>query len=361
MKAALVNSCRFIGGSELWQVRFAKFLKSQGDQAKFYLRPGKFSEHVEKEGFPVIEIAMRSDLDIFSALKFYQEFKAYKPDVVIFNDQRDLRLGSIAAKNAGVPLKIQSKAWSYLKGSFRDRFFYRRIDVVVCVSRAIENLFAEKLNLDQSRLHYLPYGIDLERFQGLDKKALRKKVGAGDDEFLLGMTGRMVKQKRQSDLIRAAKALCERGHKLKVVLAGEGKDRPGLEDLARELGLTERVIFLGFVEKIEEFLADLDIFVFCSEQEGMPNAVLEALASGTPVIAASIPGVDELIESGKNGLLYPVGDVPALAGSIESLLNGKISGPGLGKAAVKRIAENFDERKIFTGFREWLIQKSQRG
>jgi len=361
MKIALVNSCRYIGGAELWQVRFARFLKSRGEQVKFYLRPGEFSGLVIKEGFPVKEIRMAADLDFFSALKFYREFKLFRPEVVIFNDQRDLRLGAIAAKKAGVPLKIQVKGASFLKGSFRDKYYYGKIDVVVCVSKAIENLYAQKLQLDSSRLHYLPNCIDPERFRNPDRGALRKKIGAGDDEVLLGMSGRLVEPKRQGDLILAAKTLRESGHKVKVLLAGEGRHQNALEQLSKDSGLAGRVIFLGFVHEIEEFLAGLDVFVFCSEQEGMPIAVLEALASGTPVVAASIPGVEELIESGKNGLLYPVGDVPALTERIESLLSGKISGADLGRAAQQRIAQNFDERKIFEGFREWLAQRSSKG
>ena len=71
--------------------------------------------------------------------------REFSPDVVLFNDQRDLRLGVIAAGLAGVPLKLQRKGWSFLKGSARDRFYYNRLDAVACVSHDIEKLFADKL------------------------------------------------------------------------------------------------------------------------------------------------------------------------------------------------------------------------
>jgi glycosyltransferase involved in cell wall biosynthesis len=357
MKVALANSCQFLGGAEFWQIRFARFLQAAGDEVKFFLRPGEFFDLVKRQGHHPVEIAMGHDLDIFSIIRFYRGLKIFQPEVVIFNDQRDLRLGAISAGMADVPLKLQRKGWSYLKGSFRDRFYYKRVDYVACLSESITRLFVEKLNMPKSRLYHLPNGVELDRFQNADPGALRRSLGAGDGEVLLGMAGRLARQKRQSDLVRAAKILQGRGLKLRVVLAGEGRERPNLEALVRELEMSASVHLLGFVDKIEEFLAGLDVFVFCSEWEGMPNAVLEAMACGKPVVAANIPGVKELIENEKNGILYPPGDVQVLAARLERLVKDRPLAAELGQAARKTIEQKFDERKIFLAFREWLMQR----
>jgi len=357
MKVALANSCSYLGGAEFWQRRFARFLQAAGDEVKFFLRPGKFFDLVKSQGHKPVEIAMRHDLDLFSILQFYRGLKIFQPEVVIFNDQRDLRLGAIAAGLADVPLKLQRKGWSYLKGSFRDRFYYKRVDYVACLSESITRLFVEKLKMPKSRLYNLPNGVELERFQNLDPGALRRTVGAGDGEVLLGMAGRLARQKRQGDLVRAVKILQGRGFKVRALLAGEGKERPGLTALVKELDMTATVQFLGFVDKIEEFLAGLDIFVFCSEWEGMPNAVLEAMACGKPVVAANIPGVKELVENEKNGILYPPGDVQVLAARLEMLITDQAFAAELSRAGRRTIEEKFDERKIFLAFREWLMQR----
>ena len=102
MKIALFNSCRYLGGAEFWQVRFAKFLRESGDEVRFFLRPGKFSELVRKEGFALQEPAMRFDLNLLSLGQIWMGLREFSPDVVLFNDQRDLRLGVIAAGLAGV-------------------------------------------------------------------------------------------------------------------------------------------------------------------------------------------------------------------------------------------------------------------
>jgi len=201
MKIAFLNSCRYIGGAELWQIRFARWLVSQGEEVRFFLRPGKFSELVKKEGFELSEIPMRFDLDLASIFHLY--------------------LGP-AGRLARVPLIIQRKGWSYLKGSFRDRLYYRLVDYVIYITDEIKLLFKTRLGMEEEKLVYFPNGINLEEFSPAHSSNLRQKIGAENDELVLGMSGRLVRQKRQEDLIRAGKLLLERGFKLRIALAGEG-------------------------------------------------------------------------------------------------------------------------------------------
>ncbi len=341
----------------MWQVRFAKFLVAQGNQVHFFLRSGKFDELVEKQGFELSRIQMGFDLDPVGIFELWRGLKKFRPEAVIFNDQRELRIGVISAGLARVPLKVQRKGFSFLKGSLRDRMYYKRLDYVVAVSRAIEELYRDKLGMGPERLWYLPNGVNLDRFAKVDGEALRKKLGAGDAEILIGMAGRLEWQKRQGDLIRAGKILIGRGHNIRVALAGEGRDRQSLARLAADIGMDKRVAFLGFLDSIEEFLTGLDIFVFCSEWEGMPNTVLEAMAAGRPVVAADIAGVREVIEHGKNGLLYEAGKAEELAERVESLIKDRARAEQLGQAARATISERFDERKIFREFLGWLRKK----
>ncbi len=357
MRVAILNSCRYIGGAELWQIRFARFLFERGDEARFFLRPGKFADLVEEERFKLRRIPMRFDLDPVAIGRLFFALRKFQPEVAIFNDQRDLRVGVIAADWAGVPLLIQRKGWSFLKGSFRDRFYYGRLDYLVAVSKAIEDMYRAKLRLREDRLYYLPNGVSPGRFDRADALELRRKIGADADEVLIGMVGRLERQKRQSDLIRAGKMLIERGAKIRILLAGEGRERENLAQLARDLGIAYRVSLLGFVDTIEEFLAGLDLFVFCSEWEGMPNAVLEALAAGKPVVGADIEGVREVVEDGKSGMLYPAGDLEALSERMERLIRDPGMAREMGEAARKRMSDNFDEQKLFREFRNWLKQR----
>jgi len=355
MRVVLANSVRELGGEEVWEVRFAKFLLANQDQVRFFVRPGKFSEVVKKEGFSVVEFPMRFDWDIFAIKKFQKELKNFQAELVMFNARRDFRIGVIGAGWAGVPLKIK-RSW-FLKSSIWDKFYYNRVDYVVCLSKNIESLFKKKLGLSPNKIFYLPNGAQLERFEKVDGSRFRNQLGIKQDELLIGISARLEKHKRQADLIQAGKILVEKGYKIKIAFAGDGKNRASLEKLVDELRMREFVRFLGFVERIEEFLLSLDLFVFCSEFEGMPLAVLEAMASAKPIITTSLPGIIEIIEDGKDGLFYSVGDINQLAEKIELLIKDKNLREKIAQSARDRVEKEFSETKLFEQFRQWLDRK----
>jgi glycosyltransferase involved in cell wall biosynthesis len=108
----------------------------------------------------------------------------------------------------------------------------------------------------------------------------------------------------------------------KLAIIGDGEERAALESLVRELGLTDRVMLLGFQENPWRYMARADLFVLSSLTEGMPNVIGEAMALGLPVVATDCsPGVREYLDDGRAGLLVPPGDPRALARGIEQLLS----------------------------------------
>lgn len=148
----------------------------------------------------------------------------------------------------------------------------------------------------------------------------RARLGIGRDQILFGFLGRMVPVKGLSDLIEAAALLHRREPRSAFVLAGDGPLRTTLEVTADELGLRGIVRFLGFTPDPGEVLAALDVFVLPSLGEGVPMALVEALALGKPVIATAVGGVAELLSSGVHALLVRPGAPAALAEACERLI-----------------------------------------
>ena len=144
-------------------------------------------------------------------------------------------------------------------------------------------------------------GIDVERFAQaapLDRSAL---LPHGRDWILLLSVGDLIKRKNHQAIISALPLL---GESYQLVLCGYGPERQKLEQLARELGVSDNVTFLGFRKDIPQIMKASDVFVFPSLQEGLPVSVMEAMASGLPVVASSIRGISpDLIEDGKTGIL----------------------------------------------------------
>ena len=129
----------------------------------------------------------------------------------------------------------------------------------------------------------------------------------------------------------------------RFIIAGDGPERAALEQLSIELGLAPTTLFLGNLRNIDlcVLLTGIDIFALASREEGMPNAVLEAMATALPVVATAVGGTPEIIEHDVSGLLVPPGDVGALAASIEALLENPAKAAAMATAARHRVAESF--------------------
>jgi glycosyltransferase involved in cell wall biosynthesis len=151
---------------------------------------------------------------------------------------------------------------------------------------------------------------------------LRETLGVPAEALVLLSVGRFSPEKAHADLLRAAAALKRRAGvpAFRLVMVGDGPERERLKALCRELELTDLVVFAGTTADVSVYYSLADVFVLPSRSEGSPNVLLEAMASGTAVVATAVGGVPELVRSGDNGLLVPANDVNALAGGIAELL-----------------------------------------
>lgn len=161
------------------------------------------------------------------------------------------------------------------------------------------------------RLKVIPNAVDLQRFAAARRRAAKAK------RLRVLFVGRLTEQKGVDVLLRAAGDVSLRSG-IEVVVAGEGPDRSKLMALAEDLEL-DHVRFVGQTDRVPELLAESDLFVLTSRWEGLPNVVLEAMASRCPVVGTEVTGTRDLIRSGENGLLVPVDDVPALVGALRRL------------------------------------------
>lgn len=167
--------------------------------------------------------------------------------------------------------------------------------------------------------------------------------------------GRLYPQKNHALLIKAFSMIARMFPDENLIIYGEGELRTELEDLVRELSLENRVLLPGSVSNIPEKLAEAKIFVLSSDYEGMPNALMEAMAVGVPVISTDCPcgGASMLIQNNVNGILIPCNDVNALSISLRTLLNSE-ERECIGMKG-KLSAETFNEDKIYKQWENYLI------
>jgi glycosyltransferase involved in cell wall biosynthesis len=192
---------------------------------------------------------------------------------------------------------------------------------VIANSLAVRELLLEKFCVPADKVHVLHNGVDFDRFDGVARDRQKIDSRLSERTKLVVHIGNMNSEvKGQAVLIEAARTVCAAIPETRFALVGDGPLRAAYEQRVKELELEDRVLFLGHRKDIAEILACGDLFAFPSFAEGMPNSVLEAGATGLPIVATPVGGIPEIVTHERTGLLVPPRDAEALAGAILRVL-----------------------------------------
>lgn len=184
--------------------------------------------------------------------------------------------------------------------------------------------------------------VDVIR-NGIDTTWWQRRSAEPAGARVIAYVGRLSREKAPLDFVRVAHRIAAEEPECRFVVAGEGPERAAMETLAREVALGERMEFLGHVEslRLRELYKGIDVLLLTSQTEGLPIAVLEACAMGTPVVATGVGGVPELVVDGQTGLLAPAGDVEGLARAVLRLLREPPLAARLATDARSRVEQQF--------------------
>jgi glycosyltransferase involved in cell wall biosynthesis len=251
--------------------------------------------------------------------------------------------GAVVLSTEHVRHEVPERSQLWLK-----RLASRRIARVVAVSESVRRSLVDHYRLPESKVVVIRNGVDLARFEPADERArARARAGLGLPSlgYLVGSAGRLTPQKGFDVLLRA----CARMQGAWVLaVAGEGEDLPGLRALAAELGIEDRVRWLGRVPRMEEFYAALDVFALASRWEGLPLTLLEALAAGVPAVATAVDGTVEVLSAG-GGVAVPA-DSPEALGAALDLWRGSEVLRRQAAAQAARVGRTFDWRNTWAAY-----------
>jgi glycosyltransferase involved in cell wall biosynthesis len=217
------------------------------------------------------------------------------------------------------------------------RALARGVDRYVAVSRDVADELASRFRWPAAKIDVVYNAVRLEAFDSPAPAGLRAELTSGQDRPLVLTCARLDEQKGHPVLLRAAAELPD----VAFAFAGEGPERAALEALAAELGVADRVTFLGRRDDIPQLLAVADVFALPSFYEGSSLALLEAMAARRALVSSAIGGTDELIDDGEDGLLVPPGDAVALAAALRRLLGDEELRERLGARARQRVERDF--------------------
>ena len=256
--------------------------------------------------------------------------------------------GRIAARLCGIPCipsvhnvyrktkeqKIQRRITNNLLGRISGR--------VIAVSEAVREDVIRYDRVDPSKVLVIRNGVDTELFSPAGASdGIRKELGLGENDTVIGFVGRLVPAKGLAHLIRAFAEVRKEIDHIKLIIVGRGALLGSLQDMAAEKRLQDDIIFAGERSDIPGVLSSIDIFAMSSEEEGLPNALLEAMSAARPSVVTTAGGMKEVVQDGVTGLIVPVGDPAALARAMKRLIIDKELSRAMGMAAREYIEKNF--------------------
>jgi len=310
-------------------------------------------------------------LALFSLSRFLAR---EKPAIIHTHTSKAGFLGRLAAKWSGVPIVIHTPHGHVFFGYFgplktkifvfMERLASRITDrIVALTNREKEDYLLFKI-ADEKKFVVVNSGIDLDKFNELslpEKQSLKRELGIPDDALVVGTVGRLVPVKGPGFLLGAAKYILPRYPNTFFVFTGDGELRKDLEKKGSELGVKEKVIFLGWRNDVAEIASLFDIFVLPSLNEGMGRVLAEAMALSRPIVASRVGGIPDLVIHGKNGFLFAPGNSKELAKYILNLLGNKDRRERMGKEGKEMVSHYSKEimvEKITRLYKDLLIQKN---
>lgn len=358
----LIADLRF-GGAE----RIVYELSRLVDREKFEVRVcclsdrrGGIKDWLEQAGITVCCLDMRHKADLPRLLRLGRLINEWKPDII----QSHMFHSNIAARVIGKPLGVPLVISTAHLVEFRFRPWHRWIDrntmglcdAVVSVSQAVQDFVRDQVRVPAHLLRVIRNGIDVHRYRDRSRREeTRAGLGVSAHQKLLGGVGRLDRQKGFEYLIEAMALVRREYPDCRLVIIGEGPQRPELERRIEELGLSSVVKLLGFQPNVPDLLSAFDVFCFPSVAEGLPLALCEAMAASLPTVASDIPPNAEVAREGETALLVPPGQPELLAHAILRLLRDDALAERLSRAAVKVVREEFSHERMVREYEAFYL------
>jgi sugar transferase (PEP-CTERM/EpsH1 system associated) len=279
--------------------------------------------------------------------RLVRRLRKLRPHILHTHNINPHIFGAIGARISGVPFVIHTKHGRNYPDRpvavFKNWFASCFTDRIVAVSEDAARVVREIERVPGRKVMVIRNGIDLEAFRYVPRNA--KPMGKHAVHI-----ARLCVSKDQSTLLRAARQVLEVEPDFRLTLVGDGPDREALRALKESLELGEKVSFLGERHNVQKYLSDADLFVLSSVEEGIPLTILEAMATGLPVVATEVGGNPEVVIPNETGFLVPPRAPNLLASAILELVRDPNRAQCMGFSGRKRVEQGFDIRKVVADY-----------
>ncbi|MCA9007363.1 MAG: glycosyltransferase, partial [Planctomycetaceae bacterium] len=282
---------------------------------------GPLVERLEEAGIPTEILQVRSAWDVRIIRKLAQKLKVQKPLLLqTFLFHANLA-GRLAGRLAGIPHIVSGIRVSEKRKNghlLLDRLTNRLVELNICVSQSVADFSIQQGKLPASKVMVIPNGVEFELFDQAEPLDL-SPWGIPSGAKVVLFVGRLDPQKAPCDLLTAFDRFAPEAADFHLLFAGEGPLKADLQEKANSLSCANRIHFCGWQAQIPQLMRAATCLVLPSLWEGMPNVVLEAMASGLPVISTRVDGVSELIQNGEQGTLVATGSPDEIQQALQDL------------------------------------------
>jgi glycosyltransferase involved in cell wall biosynthesis len=321
------NSTKAWGGGEKWHYDISVSLHKKGYSTLVVTnkRSVLYSRIIlTGQKLRSIKISNLSFLNPYKVLLLRRLFVKENIDIIILNLSADLKVAGIAAKFAGIPRIIYRRGSAIpIKNRWLNRIIFKNIvtDVIANSEETKRTVLQNNPNMfSPEKIKVIYNGINVSNYDLSPEKKLYKK---NNNEIVLGNMGRLVHQKGQRYLIDIASGLKMNNLQFRILIGGDGPLKQELVSYAEKSEVADRIVFLGFIDNVAEFMNSIDIFLLTSLWEGFGYVIVEAMICKKPVIAFNCSSNPELIEDSKTGFLIEFGHINDFIEKLKLLINDK--------------------------------------
>ncbi|NPA36284.1 MAG: glycosyltransferase [Chlorobi bacterium] len=346
------------GGGEKWMILAARGLKARGYDVAIGSYPGSVIEkRASENNIPTYKVRVRSDISIRGAFNLAKAINDFKPDVIIGLQNRDILIAGVVTRFTHTPVIIARHGVKLLKKNIKHKIIYSAFSKGIFTNTKTIKEIYDSYNWWPSDFVKVIYnGVELPP-KAENKFDFSTVAGdMGEDPKIIVSIGRLSSQKGYKYLIKAASGICKKLPGTYFFIIGRGREEKRLKALIKKLGLENNMFILPFRNDINPLLASADLFVLPSLYEGMPNVLLEAMASKVPVICSNINGVSDIFENEEANFLIPPADALSLERTIYNFLTNKLPEYDVEKA-YQMVVERFSVDSMLDELENYIKAK----
>ena len=305
-----------------------------------------------ERGLTIHEVLEHGKLSVANLKEIHQLIRQYQIDILHTRDYKTAIVGYLLSFfNPKLKLLFTSHLWQDLDSlkmklyTWLNLFALRKYHKVIAVSEDLRDFMIQR-GVAPEKITVLHNAIDVDAWKhDAITSTIHEELQIPSGSHVVGVVGRLRYEKDLPTTLRVAEKVVQTVPETYFIIVGDGPDRQELEHQVQQMGLAEKIRFLGFRKDTMNIYAGLDVFASTARIEGTPNTALEAMAMEVPVVYTKVGGVGEIIQDGYNGLLYDIGDSEGIARGIISILTDREKAARLRENGRRSVCEQFSFAK----------------